>query len=211
MSWAYCQGPLKKPEPTLRRCMVRDQAITQSSRLQWKITPLFWSGVAKSIPVSIEPTTREGSMFTLMVRTNPRGFAMAIALVALATPSFFPNAAWADKVDLPSMSQSSLMASCHNAGGAFESNDSGFSCKTGVGSVSCSTGGKCTGECATCGPAIRPKGGISGVLSGTAQKAGANTPPVHGPGSSHNPIVATPVENHPVILERSGEEHSGKH
>jgi hypothetical protein len=87
-----------------------------------------------------------------------------------------------------------------------------YGCTTGKGSVQCGKDGKCTGECATCGgPAIRPKGGLTGVLSGIVQKAGANTQPVHGAGSSHNPIAATPVENHPVILEHSGEEHPGKH
>jgi hypothetical protein len=152
-------------------------------------------------------------MLTLTVRTESRGLTLAIALVTLATPSFFTGAAWADKVALSgTYSQSQMLGICNKAGGAFSSSDSGFSCLTGKGSVECSTNGKCSGECATCGgPAIRPKGGLSGVLSGIAQRGGAAAQPVHGTGSSHNPIVATPVENHPVILEHSGEEHPGKH
>ena len=144
--------------------------------------------------------------------TSPRGFALTLAVVTLATPGFFTGAALADKVALSgTYSQSDILRSCVGAGGDFTFL-AGMGVKAAgrrIGSASC-TNGKNGPPTISTGQLSKPTAPSWAYRLGTTQKAGANAPPVHGPGSSHNPIVATPVENHPVILERSGEEHSGK-
>ena len=208
------QLPSAEVQETLQLDVVHLDIRALKRFLKFKITGARVGKACLSTTACLDQTElgMRMKMLSFTRPTSPRGFALTLAVVTLATLGFFTGAALADKVALSgTYSQSDILRSCVGAGGDFTAAGGSYGCTTGKGSVSC-TNGKCTGECATCGPAIRSKGsGVLGVLSGTTQKAGANAPPVHGPGSSHNPIVATPVENHPVILERSGEEHSGKH
>jgi hypothetical protein len=145
-----------------------------------------------------------------MFRILFRGRALApLILIGAMTWSFFTDKALAGKVDLPTQSQTGLLAACGKAGGNFNSDDSGFGCDGPGGSVHCTTGGKCTGECDTCGkPTVAHKGGTTtvGVLSGNTLKAGPNTPtkttvkPIH---------VKQPVaENNSSTMNNS--EHQGK-
>ena len=120
-----------------------------------------------------------------LIRTTafaPLLFSMTTALIFFATPVF------AGKVSLSGISQTSLMASCGKAGGQFLSSDDGFSCTTGKGSVSCTTSGKCTGECKTCGNAVTKsgKGSALGVLSGSTLKTS---------GSASSKPLPEPVKN----------------
>jgi hypothetical protein len=145
-----------------------------------------------------------------MFRTCSRSLALApVILIAGMTWSFFTNTALGGKVSLPTLSQKGLLAACGKAGGNFNSDDSGFSCDGPGGSVHCTTSGKCTGECDTCGkPAITHKGGNTtvGVLSGNTLKAGPTTPTK----TTEKPIHV----KQPVVDSNSGttnnNEHQGK-
>jgi hypothetical protein len=151
-----------------------------------------------------------GDMLTPILQTIFRGFLLALVLIAVTALNFVAGTAWGAKVALSgTYSQTSILASCTKAGGQFNSDDSGFGCSTDKGSVQCTTNGKCTGECATCGkgPAIAHKAGsVFGVLSGTTLKAAGIAHPQHGPGSSHNPIV----ENSNKPVRQISEEHLGR-
>jgi hypothetical protein len=149
-------------------------------------------------------------MVTPIFQTVSRGFTLAPVLFAVTVLNFVADTAWADKVALSgTYSQTGILASCTKAGGEFNSDDSGFGCTTNKGSVQCSTNGKCTGECDTCGkgPAIAHRGHtIFGVLSGTTLKAAGTSRSLRISGSSHNPIV----ENSNKPVRQISEEHSGR-
>src|SRR6202167_2283402 len=90
-----------------------------------------------------------------------RRFTLALVLAGATMFGLFSSTAWADKVALSgTYSQTGILASCTKAGGQFNSDDSGFGCSTDKGSVQCSTNGKYTGECDTCGkgPAVAHRG-----------------------------------------------------
>jgi hypothetical protein len=148
-------------------------------------------------------------MLTPIRRRMSRRFKVALVLIAVTTVNFFADTAWADKVALSgTYSQTGILASCTKAGGQFNSDDSGFGCSTDKGSVQCSTNGKCTGECDTCGkgPAVAHRGStIFGVLSGTTLKAAGTSRSLHVSGSSHNAIVDN--SNKPV--REMSHDHSG--
>jgi hypothetical protein len=137
-----------------------------------------------------------------------RRFTLALVLAAATILASFADTAWADKVALSgTYSQTSILNSCTKAGGQFNSDDSGFSCSTDKGSVTCNTYGKCVGECETCGkgPAVAHRGGTPfGVLSGSTLKAAGNGHPVHGQGPSHIPIVENNKPIHQISEERGG-------
>jgi hypothetical protein len=147
-------------------------------------------------------------MSASMFRMISRSFATALTLTAIITLSCLTEKALAERVVIAGTSSASdIKGKC--GGGTFNANSEGYSCVTSKGSVGCNWDGKCIGECDTCGPhgaaITRGKGAIFGILSGTTLKAGTNTRPVHGTGSSHNPVTKpiTPMGNHP-ILERNG-------
>jgi hypothetical protein len=148
-------------------------------------------------------------MLKSIIRPASRSFVPALALFAIIAGSFFTDTALASRVVLSGTHPpQDIKGACGNAGGTWTANDEGYGCSTSGGSIACNWDGKCIGECNTCGPhgtvVSRGKGAIFGILGGTL-KVGATLQPVHGPGSSHNPVIkpVTPVENHP-ILERSG-------
>ncbi|HWJ20630.1 MAG TPA: hypothetical protein VNR65_18075 [Geobacterales bacterium] len=147
-------------------------------------------------------------MLTLMFRPASRSFVPAVALAAIITVSFFAGAALADSVVLGGTHPpQDIKGACGNANGSFTVNDEGYNCVSSKGSINCNWDGKCIGECDSCGPhgtvVKQGKNTIFGILRGTTLKVGTTVRPVHGPGSSHNPIVAKPIHNHP-ILERNG-------
>ena len=148
-------------------------------------------------------------MLTPILRLISNRFVPTLILCAIAAFWFATGTALAGKVSLSGISQTGLLASCNKAGGNFSSSDDGFSCTTGKGSVTCTTNGKCTGECETCGkPAITRKGNTAlGVLSGNTLKAvGTGKQTVNGAGSTHHPIT---VKSEKPIGEIS-QDHSNK-
>jgi hypothetical protein len=140
-----------------------------------------------------------------MPRTRSIFDTLALAplfLCASITLVSFSNTAFAGKVDLSGVSQSNLLDACTKAGGQFHSSEEGFGCSTSKGSVECTTSGKCTGECATCGSADTAKSGNGtplGVLSGATLKEVGTAPgkpteePVKTaePGKTAEPIKTT--------------------
>ena len=130
-------------------------------------------------------------------RTSRRtfeGIAAMLAAFVIIVVATYPNAASADEKALSGThSASEIKGSCDKAGGVyFEGKGNGYSCVAAGGSVSCSAGGKCTGDCKTCGDVIvkNGKSSVTGVLSGSTlkQSSSASTKPTAEPVKNADPV-----------------------
>jgi hypothetical protein len=140
-----------------------------------------------------------------------RKLSIALVLAAIAVGAFADGAQAGTKVLAGTYSQSQIEKACSAAGGVSTTKDNGgYGCYATGGDVECTSAGKCTGRCATCGgPAIAHggKGTVFGVLSGSTLKAG-NT--IATKNTSAPPTVRRPVAESYQGGMNSTEPHGGK-
>jgi hypothetical protein len=88
--------------------------------------------------------------------------------IAIGTIGFLTLTAHADRIKLGgTWTAGQIDMRCADAGGTVTSGtgSGGYGCKTAVGEVSCTSGGKCTGSCSNC-KSIVIRTGVDGVLRG---------------------------------------------
>jgi hypothetical protein len=106
-------------------------------------------------------------------------------------------------------SATSIAKSCSAAGGVFTTSDAGdYRCESALGSISCTSAGRCEGHCATCPDVVGSKNNnVDSILGGTKLKVGitATTKTTVKP-----PLVNQPVSSVSDAASRTEDSHHNK-